>query len=135
MMVLIAALAIGGWVTYTVFGPGDGTQPEALRTASRSDDALQPRVAVQLHAGDPTVQWVRLENKNGTRLINARPDGDALVPRGTHRISVKVTARTKLVGDIFIDKAISLTCKPATMGRVRCTDSNGKETLLLQPPN
>jgi len=137
MVVLIAALAAGGWLTYVMFGPLDDAQQRARSgpASSATDADLQPRIAVELHAGDPTVQWIRLEDKQGNRLINARPDGDALIPPGAHKISVKVTARTKLTGDIFIDKAISLTCKPATMGRVRCTDAKGKETLLLQPTN
>jgi hypothetical protein len=81
------------------------------------------------------VQWIRLEDATGTRLINARPDGEAAVAPGTHTISVKVTARNKLSGEISINKDTSLTCKPATMGRVRCIDPKGKTQVLLQPSN
>lgn len=138
MAIMLAAVATGAWLAWAVFGPTDPT-PTADAPTSRTVDAATtalPRgqtVAVSLHAGDPTVQWVRLEDMLGNRLVNARPDGEARVASGTHRLSVKVTARTKLTGNISIENDTSLTCKPATMGRVRCTDANGKTRILLQP--
>ncbi|MEC8193551.1 MAG: serine/threonine-protein kinase [Myxococcota bacterium] len=138
MAIMLAAVATGAWLAWAVFGPTDPT-PAADAPTSRTVDAATTAlpsgqtVAVSLHAGDPTVQWVRLEDMLGNRLVNARPDGEARVASGTHRLSVKVTARTKLTGNISIENDTSLTCKPATMGRVRCTDANGETRILLRP--
>ena len=140
MVILLVALGLGGWLTWVIMG--DEAPDRSPPTAERQSTAVPANslstenpVQVSLHSGDPTVQWIRLEDATGTRLINARPDGEATVAPGTHTISVKVTARNKLSGEISINKDTSLTCKPATMGRVRCIDPKGKTQVLLQPSN
>ena len=98
-----------------------------------AQDVLAEDVKLELHAGDPTVQWVRLSNANGDKLLTARPDGSGSFPPDNYTISVKVVARSVLSGTIDLNEDTSLTCKPATMGQVRCSDANGNPLLLLRP--
>ncbi len=92
-----------------------------------------PMASVSLRAGDPTVQWVRLVDRHGTTVIRARPEGTSDVPIGEYILRVKVVARPILQTALSIGEDTSLRCKPATMGRVRCTDEAGVSRVLLQP--
>ena len=109
---------------------------QANETASAMKGGTKAKAGdlnIELHAGDPTVQWVRLSNAENERLLTARPEASAQLPAGAYTVSVKVMARSVLNGSLEITDDISLTCKPATMGRVRCTDANGNAKLLLRP--
>ena len=66
-------------------------------------------------------------------MLTARPDGSADLAAGDYTLSVKVIARDKLEAEISITEDVELNCKPATMGRVRCSDPNGKTRILLLP--
>ena len=91
------------------------------------------QVRVELRGGDPTVQWIRLFDSEGEEMLSARPDGHVDVVPGNYRISVKVVARPVLTGNVSIDGAAFLKCKPATMGRIRCTNEAGRARLVLEP--
>lgn len=133
---LLFVLAIGGG-SAVLWGTIDHQEPikqspEAKKTAA-AQNVLAGTVKLELHAGDPTVQWVRLSNTNGDRLLTARPDGTGTFASDTYTLSVKVMARSVLNGDLELTEDTSLTCKPATMGQVRCIDAHGNPRLLLRP--
>jgi hypothetical protein len=96
-------------------------------------DAAQTMIDISLHGGDSTVQWIRLINDQDERLLTARPDQMGSVPAGTYTVSVKVVARSALSGTIKLNEPTDLTCKPTTMGRIRCVNTQGKTQLLLRP--
>jgi serine/threonine protein kinase len=134
-MVLFVVLVGASWLAWIMIHQPSSTQveistdaPETPVQATNSTD-----VSVELHAGDPTVQWVRLENESGERILTARPDGTAQIAAGDYKLSVKVIARSKLEGPISFTEDTNLNCKPATMGRIRCSDSNGKTRIILLP--
>jgi serine/threonine protein kinase len=129
-------LGIGGAVAYSLIGPA--RQAIQAREAEANPDALiyaglAGHVTVSISAGDPTVQWVRLMDGEGNTLITARPDGAAQIPEGNYTLRVKVVARPTLSKEISIKEETMLSCKPATMGRVKCTDGSGSRTILLKP--
>jgi hypothetical protein len=129
-------LGIGGAVAYSLIGPAREAI-QARKTEANPDAniyaGLAGDVTVSISAGDPTVQWVRLMDQEGNTLISARPDGAAQIPAGTYTLSVKVVARPALAREISVKEETMLSCKPATMGRVKCTDGSGSRTILLKP--
>ena len=137
--VLLLVLAIGGaaWMVagdktpapVETIGRSTSTQSSAGSTLSGSGD----HVDISLHAGDPTVQWIRLSNATEERLLTARPDAEGAIPAGEYELAVKVVARPVLKSSIVLDQDTTLTCKPTTMGRVRCVDAAGKTRQLLRP--
>ena len=133
---LLLVLAVGG-ASALLFGmfdqPGEQTQSLDAKRMADVQEVLADTVKLELHAGDPTVQWVRLSNAAGERLLTARPDGEGNFAPDTYTVSVKVMARSVLNGPLELNEDTSLTCKPATMGQVRCTDSNGNQRLLIRP--
>ena len=133
---LLLVLAIGGGSAVlweTLEGKNETTQSLEAKKMAAAQDVLADTLTLELHAGDPTVQWVRLSNAGGKRLLTARPDGTGQFAPDTYTLSVKVMARSVLEGDLELTEDTSLTCKPATMGQVRCTDANGNPRLLLRP--
>jgi hypothetical protein len=106
---------------------------EDLTQAIATDASGTTEISVELQAGDPTVQWIRLLNDNGERLLTARPDASAPLNPGTYELQVKVVARSPLSVEVSLEEDTFLSCKPATMGRVRCADRNGNERLVIRP--
>jgi serine/threonine protein kinase len=106
---------------------------EDLTQAIATDASGTSEISVELQAGDPTVQWIRLFNDKGDRLLTARPDASAQLSPGTYELRVKVVARSALSGEVSLEEDTFLSCKPATMGRVRCTDRDGNERLVIRP--
>jgi serine/threonine protein kinase len=137
VIILTAILATSGMIAWKLIA----SDPEVVEHVPQPTQIpeLDPRELVgelvnfDLHAGDPTVQWVRLTNADDKRILTARPDADTKITVGTYTISAKVVAREVLTGEISITEDTSLSCKPATMGRIRCTEPNGKSRLLLKP--
>ena len=134
---ILMVLAIGGvaWLL-----AGDSPSTKAIRPSQSSEQSTLPSISgsgdhiqVSLHAGDPTVQWLRLTNAADERLLTARPDATGTIPAGEYTLAVKVVARPILKSSLVLDQDTNLTCKPTTMGRVRCTDAAGKTRQLLQP--
>ena len=133
--VILLVLAIGG-VAWMLAGDTPSPSNRASSTPSPSVPAVSgssDHVDVSLQAGDPTVQWIRLTNASDERLLTARPDAKGAIPAGEYTLSVKVIARPVLKSSIVLDQDTTLTCKPTTMGRVRCTDAAGKTRQLLRP--
>jgi len=133
---LFILMSIGGgsmvlWMNMNQQSPD--IESSAPTNSANAKDILAETFSVELHAGDPTVQWIRLSNAEDERLLTARPDASGNFGAGTYTLSVKVMARSVLNGTIEFNEDISLTCKPATMGRVRCSDANGNPKLLLRP--
>jgi hypothetical protein len=134
--VLLLLAGIGGvsWVLFLK----DSTKAD-LKDNQSTVDALTEDVYanevidVELRAGDPTVQWIRLTNAEGARMLTARPDGKAAIPPGSYDLSVKVVARSVLSKTITLKQPTALTCKPTTMGRVRCIDTLDDTKLILRP--
>lgn len=128
-------LAAAGWVAWMLINQQENPQPTISTDAPEipAQVANSTDVSVELHAGDPTVQWIRIENAMGKRILTARPDGSGQLAAGEYKISVKVIARSKLEGTISFTEDTNLNCKPATMGRVRCSDPAGKTGILLLP--
>lgn len=132
---IFVLMAAGGSMTWMLINQQENPQSEisadapemAVQVANSND------VSVELHTGDPTVQWIRIENAMGKRILTARPDDSGQLASGEYKISVKVIARSKLEGTISFTEDTSLNCKPATMGRVRCSDPTGKTRILLLP--
>jgi hypothetical protein len=80
MALLLTALTLGGWFVWTMIGesepvyigkPTPQTDPAASLAEDASKDVI--RVHVSLHAGDPTVQWVRLEDARGKKTHQCPP--------------------------------------------------------------
>ena len=136
--VMILILAIIGATWMLVRDPPSPTSRKASPAAEPAAQAPQisgtaDHINLSLHAGDPTVQWIRLTNASGERLLTARPDAKAAIPAAEYTLSVKVVARAVLKSPIVLDQDTTLTCKPTTMGRVRCVDAAGKTRQLLRP--
>jgi serine/threonine protein kinase len=132
-----AAVSVGGFVSWKLItSRSEIVEPIPTPVVPEPTDAPAAEVDLinfDLHAGDPTVQWVRLTNAEDRRVLTARPDADELIAPGTYTISVKVVAREVLSGEIAVTEDTSISCKPATMGRIRCTEPNGSTRLLLRP--
>ena len=134
---ILLVLAIGG-VAWLLAGDTPSTKAIGLdqssgQSASPTISGSGDHIQVSLHAGDPTVQWLRLSNAADERLLTARPDAKGTIPAGEYTLAVKVVARPVLKSSLVLDQDTILTCKPTTMGRVRCTDAAGKTRQLLQP--
>ena len=137
VFLLLSVLAASGFLAWKLIAsePEIETPPPPPNAPSKLDprELVGELVNFDLHAGDPTVQWVRLTNADGKRILTARPDADAKITVGSYSISAKVVAREGLTGEISITEDTSISCKPATMGRIRCTEPNGNTRLLLKP--
>jgi len=135
-LVMIASVGGAAWWFFN-----KGSQPSApspnvtpsIKSAAEADAVDGEWIEVSLHAGDPTVQWIRLTNAEGTRVLTAKPDGTASIPPAEYELSVKVVARSVLKMPLDLNSDTTLTCKPSTMGRVRCMDRRGGSKLILRP--
>jgi len=134
---ILLVVSIGG-VAWMMAGDDAPRTRSEVQTAEKAPSSAAlagsgDHVDISLHAGDPTVQWLRLTNASDERLLTARPDAEGALPAGEYTLSVKVVARPVLKSSIVLDQDTTLTCKPTTMGRVRCTDAAGKTRQLLRP--
>jgi hypothetical protein len=121
-----------GAAAYTLFKLKQTAPPAPVEAA---DTTARPvgLASISLRAGGPTVQSVRLFDSEGTRLINARPEASASIPNGTYTLKVKVVGRSALSTVLIVKEDSILTCKPATMGQVKCTSGPDSPTLVLKP--
>jgi serine/threonine protein kinase len=121
-----------GAAAYTFFRVKQTAPPAPVETAGTTTRSVG-LASISLRAGGPTVQSVRLFDSEGTRLINARPEDSASIPNGTYTLKVKVVARPTLSTVLIVKEDSILTCKPATMGQVKCTSGPDSPTLVLKP--
>jgi serine/threonine protein kinase len=136
VLLIVGLIGAAAWILFGQEQPStvkpSGLAP-MIEASTKYDEAPDNLFQVSFQAGDPTVQWIRLRNKNGDLLLTAKPDGSTSVAAGTYEIAVKVVARSVLTKKIDLNSDTSLTCKPSTMGRVRCTDPTGASKIILRP--
>jgi hypothetical protein len=109
----------------------ESTSSAAERTPAGGDAALEGTVKVELRSPDDTVQWIRLEDAAGKRVLSGSPNGDAALPTGVYALSAKVAARAKVEGSLELKQDTHLVCVPERDQKVRCADEAGQTVVIL----
>ena len=125
-------VAVGGVGLY--FYLDEGTAPATTPVAA----APAPSPAAAGHAvtigrSDDTLQWIRLEDAAGNRLLNADPSATAAIPAGTYTLSAKIVGKAKVSAPLAITGPLTLSCGPAADGGITCADPSGAPVLTLPP--
>ncbi len=94
-----------------------------------------PPAGVEVTVGslDDTMQWIRITNAAGVRLVDGRPTNRASVPPGTYLLSAKVVGRPVARGEIAVARSLDLECSVREAGHVVCADRAGLGTYELVP--
>jgi hypothetical protein len=125
-------VAVGGVGLY--FYLDEGTAPATAPVAA----APAPSPAAAGHAvtigrSDDTLQWIRLEDAAGNRLLNADPSATAAIPAGDYTLSAKIVGKAKVSAPLAITGPLTLSCGPAADGAITCADPSGAPVLTLPP--
>jgi hypothetical protein len=88
---------------------------------------------VTIGRSDDTLQWIRLEDAAGNRLLNADPSATAAIPAGTYTLSAKIVGKAKVSAPLAITGPLTLSCGPAADGAITCADPSGAPVLTLPP--
>lgn len=118
------------WMTQT---PESSTGGEPAASASAPIEAAPTAGAkLRLSANDATLQWLKLTDAAGDRVLKASPDGDAVLAPGTYTLAAKVVGRGAVSAELDVQADSDWTCTVAEAGAVECTSETGS-TLRLEP--
>jgi hypothetical protein len=118
------------WMTQT---PESSTGGEPAASASAPIEAAPTAGAkLRLSANDATLQWLKLTDAAGDRVLKASPDGDAVLAPGTYTLAAKVVGRGAVSAALDVQADSDWTCTVAEAGAVECTSETGS-TLRLEP--
>jgi len=104
-----------------------------LEVPDPTDVTATGDINLSVEAADDTIQWVRVIDEAGTRVLSAKPTDSAELALGTYELQAKVVGLVKVSGSFELSEPLALSCVPAKANKVRCTGPEGLPELLLAP--
>lgn len=133
--VLLLSLTVGGVAAFFMLGPRSvaTADPPEAPDGPEAPPPAAGALSVSIEATDGTIQWVRLLDAEGARLVNAKPQDSAKVPAGSFELQAKQAGRGKVSAALEVEADLALSCAPADKGAIRCVDEGAGRELLLKP--
>ena len=89
--------------------------------------------SIEVGSDDDRIQWIRINDSQGERVLSGSPAGEASLEPGTYLLRVKVVGRSTAELELDIEGELSLSCEAASNQRVLCRDASAELELELIP--
>jgi serine/threonine protein kinase len=115
-LALVMAVVLG---VYLLRAP----EPASISPVSQPAPAVENEgTRLQLTAADETIQWIRLKSSDQSVVLKADPQNSASLSPGTYQLYAKVIGYPSVSAEFTLEEETSLSCTPASSGKVRCSD-------------
>jgi len=126
MLILIVVAAAAGW--WFLKGRHAAT---TTAVAAAEAPAASGGHTIEVSASDDQIQWIKLKDAAGDKVLKGTPSGETNVASGEYELSVKVIGRSAVKTMLDISGPLSLECAPEESQQVLC--AMGEEEILLEP--
>ena len=78
------------------------------------------------------LQWIRLIDAQGGRVVDGSPEGKASIAPGPYRLEAKLVGRSKVSAPVKVEGPLQLTCGPDGKKVLHCRSADGAVALDLK---